>query len=212
MRHDSPEEGWANRHGFLHKSLCTHRGPLGTRFAPQAFCKRFQIIPEIKLMRFWDEVQCVTRKWQLSLSQSQMHTVTVKAAISTVSLSKTCYRVLQYCNSFVKTTVCQSKTQLLIFANLQDKSPQRNFTSKSSSIKIKPFSPCRPVSGSQLSANPAGFAKLFTPATSTVPKLLQEGSEIQSMGERADCCFPNCSGSWKATRLHGGHWKGTKGH
>lgn len=148
MRPDSPEEGWANRHGFLHKSLCTHHGPLGTRFAPQAFCKRFQMIPEIKLMRFWDKVQCVTRKWQLSLSQS-MHTVTVKAAISTVSSRKTYYRVLQYCNSFVKMTVCQSKTQLLIFANLQDKSPQRNFTSKSSSIKIKPFSPCRPVCGSQ---------------------------------------------------------------
>lgn len=45
----------------------------------------------------------------------------------------------------VKMSVCQSKTQLLIFANLQDKSPQRNFTSKSSNIKIKAFSPCRPV-------------------------------------------------------------------
>lgn len=42
------------------------------------------------------------------------------------------------------------------------------------------------------------------PVRFRVPKLLQEGAEFRSTGKRAACCFPNCSGSWKATRLQGG--------
>lgn len=39
------------------------------------------------------------------------------------------------------------------------------------------------------------------PVRFRVPKLLQKGAEFRSTGKRAVCCFPNCSGSWKATRL-----------
>lgn len=97
------------------------------------------------------------------------------------------------------------KDSTTYFANLQGKSPQRNFTSKSSDIKIKLshladlFTVC-----SQLCAKPAGIARLFMPVGFRVPKLLQEGAESRSTGKRAVCCFPNCSGSWKATRLQGG--------
>lgn len=42
------------------------------------------------------------------------------------------------------------------------------------------------------------------PVRFRVPKLLQEGAEFRSTGKRTACCFPNCSGSWKATKLWGG--------
>lgn len=107
----------------------------------------------------------------------------------------------------VKMSACQSKTRLLIFAYLQDKSPHRNFTLKSSNTQTKPFAPCRPARSLQSAMCKSCRARKakFRPARCTVPKLLQAQAATLRASTRAVCCFPNCS--WRATRLRGDHGK-----